>query len=592
MINLIKSFVSDERGVLTPGAFIFFLAAFGVFGSVLSLSYLTIQKENLLAAAEPAAMATIRAIHEGRRGAPIDSIEDAKKFAKAAVVAFSDGTGLDKLMGPADIPAVSEFAESVIDVKLFPLIETDFYDVIADSEPGAPVLEDEGTPVAEPTFAEATNLSEVALVVIEVHFTEARKSSLSAGFYNFLSPRHNLRTQTLAMAYVPSCMKTGVYSASEIYVRNNLDAVGPSCIRTDRMWYELMGGKPGDHSFNIRVDGAISIRNKLAEGYYATVDPDNLDSDDVNQVEISAPYMDGLDPKIPAKRVQYRTWRAKELYDFDTVYKGFATRNDPKFRPNYLNYDSEGNLKEVIRFRATDAVSDAAEPGVNTVKPADFSTNNVNIVSNCGDENDEIRLQPGHYDHFVMLTECRLIVSDEATFENVTIMTKAEPKYVEQDTLFTDIFGNLSKVVWYPSIRFQASDVGNYENSCNAKSGLKQKGIVFWAGRGNIQFENTLSAYNTQFIMGSLPRKSGTGEEIDMNTAIAGALDAKNNGEIVNSFRDIVKLRGSSITSIYPTHFYDTLYMEGCLNENVTNRYFRPYFKPLNLLKPTGGVAY
>lgn len=589
MMNLFKSFISDERGVLTPGAFIFFLAAFGVFGSVLSVMYLTIQKENLLAAAEPAALATIRVIHEGRRGEPVDSIEDAKKFAKAAVVAFADGTDIDKLMGPSDIPDVSEFADRVIDVKLFPFRETDIFAEIGSEDPGMPVLGETPPPVAPPSFPEATNLDEVVLVVIEVHLTKARQSSISAGFYNFVSPRQDLRTQTLAVAYVPSCVKTGVYSASEIYVRNNLDAVGPSCIRTDRLWYELQGGVAAEHSFNIKVDGSISLKNKYGPGLYAEVGTGALDSDKVNQVEISVPYELGLDPDIPKERVQFRTWRAKELYDFDTIYEEFRTAKVSSFMPNYLNYvDYNGTtyLDKQVRVIATEPSADDPEQGVNTVTPSSFSTNTTHVVTECGSEHDQVRMMPGHYDHIVVLTDCRLIVSEGATFENVAIFTKAEPKYVEQDAIFTDMFGNLSRVVWYPSIRFQADEVGNKDNICNDVPGLKEKGIVFWAGHGNIQFENTLSAYNTQFIMGSMPRKSGTGEEIAMNYGIADALDGKNKGEVVNSFRDIVKLRGSSITSIYPTHFYDSLYMEGCLNENVTNRYFRPYFKPFHFVSP------
>lgn len=595
MIKFVKQFISDERGVLTPGAFIFFLAAFGVFGSVLSVMYLTVQKENLLAAAEPAALATIRAIHEGRRGEPIDSIEDAKKFAKAAVVAFSDGTNIDKLMGPSNIPDVSEFADRVIDVKLYPYYGPDYETAMLSAEPGQPVVVDGPSSIVPSSFEEATELADVGLVVIEVHLTEARESSISAGFYNFVSPRKDLRTQSMAVAYVPSCVKTGVYSASEIFVKGDLLAVGPSCIRTDRLWYELQGGAAGSHSFNIRVDGEIKLANRFPTEYQGLMENIPAPSDLLNQIEISAPYEKGLDPDIPKDRIQLRSWRAKELYDFDTIFDEFKNIKVSTFKPNYLNYvnfEDAVYLDKQVRFHAQEPSAEDPEQGINTVDPSMFLTNTTHVLTGCGTAQDQVRMLAGHYDHIVVITNCRLIVSEGATFENVAIFTSAEPTYVEQEALFTDMFGNLSKVVWYPSIRFQAREVGNSDNPCNNDAGEKREGILFWAGRGNIQFEDTLSAYNTQFIMGSLPRKSGKGEEISMEFAISGALDGKNKGEIVNSFRDIVKLRGSSITSIYPTHFYDTLYLEGCLNENVTNRYFRPYFKPVNYVMPIGGASY
>jgi len=231
MIKLVRNLVADERGVLTTTAFIFFLAAFGVFGSVLSVKYYASQKENVLGAAEAAAVTTIRAIHEGRKGQPINSLDDAKAFAKAAMVALSDGTDLDGLLD-SHIPSVSESADKIIDVKLFKYSDS--------FEAFSHVAGDGTAPTGGASgLTEATTLADVGLVVIEVHFTEERQSSLSAGFYNFVSPRRDLQVRAIGAAYVPNCTQTGLYSASSIDIKGRLVAQGPSCIRTDRLLSEL-----------------------------------------------------------------------------------------------------------------------------------------------------------------------------------------------------------------------------------------------------------------------------------------------------------------------------------------------------------------
>jgi len=163
MIKLVRNLVADERGVLTTTAFIFFLAAFGVFGSVLSVKYYASQKVNVLGAAEAAAVTTIRAIHEGRKGQPINSLDDAKAFAKAAMVALSDGTDLDGLLD-SHIPSVSESADKIIDVKLFKYSDS--------FEAFSHVAGDGTAPTGGASgLTEATTLADVGLVVIEVHFT-------------------------------------------------------------------------------------------------------------------------------------------------------------------------------------------------------------------------------------------------------------------------------------------------------------------------------------------------------------------------------------------------------------------------------------
>jgi len=142
------------------------------------------------------------------------------------MVALSDGTDLDRLLD-SNIPSVSESADKIIDVKLFKY--SDSFE--------AQVLTGGGTasPADTSGLTEATTLADVGLVVIEVHFTEERQSSLSAGFYNFVSPRRDLQVRAIGAAYVPNCTQTGLYSASSIDIKGRLVAQGPSCIRTDRL---------------------------------------------------------------------------------------------------------------------------------------------------------------------------------------------------------------------------------------------------------------------------------------------------------------------------------------------------------------------
>jgi hypothetical protein len=53
----------------------------------------------------------------------------------------------------------------------------------------------------------------------------------------------------------------------------------------------------------------------------------------------------------------------------------------------------------------------------------------VNVINNCGDEQDQVRLAPGTYENVVILTECRLIISDDAELKNMAILSKAKPGF-------------------------------------------------------------------------------------------------------------------------------------------------------------------
>jgi len=215
-----------------------------------------------------------------------------------------------------------------------------------------------------------------------------------------------------------------VYSASEIFVKGDLLAVGPSCIRTDRLWYELQGGAAGSHSFNIRVDGEIKLANRFPTEYTGLMENIPAPSDLLNQIEISAPYEKGLDPDIPKDRIQLRSWRAKELYDFDTIFDEFNNIKVSTFKPNYLNYvnfEDAVYLDKQVRFHAQEPSAEDPEQGVNTVDPSMFLTNTTHVLTGCGTAQDQVRMLAGHYDHIVVITNCRLIVSEGATFENVAI---------------------------------------------------------------------------------------------------------------------------------------------------------------------------
>ena len=562
MIKLVIKLVSDERGVFTTTAFIFFLAAFGVFGTVLSVKYLASQKERALGAAEAAAVTTIRAIHEGRRGQPIDSIVDAKAFAKAAMVAFSDGTDLDGLL-KSNIPKVSEFADKTIDVKLYPYPD----DIDALVYTG----DDSGSSPA-PALTEVTDLADVGLVVIEVHFTEARKSSLSAGFYNLLSPRRNLSVQAIGAAFVPSCSQTGLYSASEIKIDSNLIATGPSCIRTDRLYSELASlDNAPTGEMNINVAGLVHFRNILPGGIISESDP--VMALDANQVEISAPYKLGLSANVPDARFQERTWRVKEFYDFQTIYNWLSFGLVDNFFPDYLTGYAPGKIGK--KNRITSRKPTGSEPvGVNIIEPDKLVSNSINEIVGCGDDHKQVRLAAGVYEDVLILTNCRLIVSDNVTLKNMSILSSAKPA-VEKTT---DGFGIETRKN-FPSVRIQSDTVGDQYQNCSTHGSSADQGVLIWTGVGNIETEQMLNAYDTQFIMGSLPRNYATGEEPAPLEVIEKALAVDDNGKITNTFQDRVSLRGSSITSLYPTHFKESLYLTGCMQKNLSNRHFRPYFR-------------
>jgi len=568
MIKLVRNLVADERGVLTTTAFIFFLAAFGVFGSVLSVKYYASQKENVLGAAEAAAVTTIRAIHEGRKGQPINSLDDAKAFAKAAMVALSDGTDLDGLLD-SHIPSVSESADKIIDVKLFKYSDS--------FEAFSHVAGDGTAPTGGASgLTEATTLADVGLVVIEVHFTEERQSSLSAGFYNFVSPRRDLQVRAIGAAYVPNCTQTGLYSASSIDIKGRLVAQGPSCIRTDRLLSELTSTTAPEGEININVAGTVNFRNKLpSELTVAIVDQTTAVS---NQVEISAPYRLGLSANIPTDRLQERTWRVKEFYDFDTIYKDLEARKANKFTTDYLMYFGPSTLGPLVRIPARKPNDD--EPaGINiidrTLAPA-----SVNVINNCGDEQDQVRLAPGTYENVVILTECRLIISDDAELKNMAILSKAKPGFEE----VVDSTG-YETVETFPSIRFESSRVGNNIDHCNSIGSNAKQGVLIWTGHGNIEAETLLQAFDTQFIMGSLPRRAGTGEEPALAEVIGQALALEGNPRIASMFNQTVVLHGSSMTSLYPTDFLGSLMLNGCMEKNLSNRHFRPHFKPISFVE-------
>jgi hypothetical protein len=568
MIKLVRKLVADERGVLTAGAFIFFLAAFGVFGSVLSVKYYASQKENVLGAAEAAAVTTIRAIHEGRKGEPINTLDDAKAFARAAMVALSDGTDLDRLMD-SNIPKVSESADKIIDVKLFKYSDSfeAFSQVAGDGT--APTGGSSG-------LTEATTLADVGLVVIEVHFTEERQSSLSAGFYNFVSPRRDLQVRAIGAAYVPNCTQTGLYSASSIDIKGRLVAQGPSCIRTDRLLSELTSTAAPEGEMNINVEGTVNFRNKLPSELTDTFQI--LRDAESNQVEISAPYRLGLSANIPTDRLQERTWRVKEFYDFDNIYNDLITRKAGKFAPDYLMYFGPEELGPILRTPARRP--EGSEPAGINIFDGGLAPASVNLLYNCGDEQDQVRLAPGTYENIVIVTECRLIVSDDVVLKNMAILSKAKPAF---ETV-VDEFG-VETVESFPSIRIEAAKVGNNIDHCNRIGSNAKQGVLIWTGHGNIEAETLLQAFDTQFIMGSLPRRNGTGEEPALAEVIGQALALEDNGRIASTFKETVVLHGSSMTSLYPTDFRGSLMLNGCMEKNLSNRHFRPHFKPISFVE-------